>query len=190
MDDQQPGGSKMRRRGLFLACAIVVGAAIGPARAAEENQQLPDGGIAQCLPESCIILRQITSNDGFQVAIIFGFDRKTGEPKFVEAAAPPTADKGAGLTISFGELRPDLDAAKPQHWLKSFKVSFRECNEGYCSGRFSGSNLKADVIDSLLKYEVTGLIYQLNGEESGVAIKRATFEQDYKDLLAELKKPQ
>ena len=180
----------MRRGRLFIACAVAVSIAFSPARAAEESQQLPDGGIASCLPEACIILRQITSNDGFQVAVIFGFDRKTGEPKFVEAAAPPKADKGAGLTISFGELRPDLDAAKPQHWLKSFKVSFHDCNEGYCSGRFSGPNLKAEVIDSLLKYEVTGLIYQLNGEESGVAIKRATFEQDYKDLQAELKKVQ
>lgn len=181
----------MRCGGLFVVCAVAVSIAFSPARAEEESQQLPDGGIASCtLPQACIILRQITSNDGFQVAIIFGFDRKTGEPKFVEAAAPPKADKDAGLTISFGELRPDLDAAKPQHWLKSFNVPFRECNEGYCSGRFSGSNLKTEIIDSLLKYEVTGLRYQLNGEESGVAIKRATFEQDYKDLQAELKKLQ
>lgn len=175
-------------RGRFIACAIAAAIAFSPVLAAEESEQLPDGGAAACRPSVCLILRQITANDGFQVAVLFGFDPHTGAPKFVEAAAPPNADKDAGLTISFGELRPDIDADKPQHWLKSFQVSFRECNEGYCAGRFSGPNLKEEVIDSLLKYEVTGLIYHLDGKESGVAIKRGTFEQDYKDLQAELKK--
>ena len=189
---------------LHLCAGIALSLVFQSAGFAAENDLLsPEAGnwATDCLPNACtlgLIMEAPqdggASTDGSAIQIVFQVDKKSRKGDLVVLTAPPDADEGRGLIISFAKTVPDGDTTKMVVDKDTFlQLRFDNCDEDNCEiylkeGKVNlGNGQTFDVTANFLKQDV----FLAGFFQRGVIVRQSTalttFKSDYDALVAKAK---